>query len=135
MIAWSATYETGEARVDQDHRRLVAMLNELEEAITKGRGSKVISDTLEGLRTYAATHFTYEEGCMHRHQCVMAETNKTAHRRFLEMLERAKTRLSGGGSALAAQQVHRELCDWIVNHVLKVDSALRGCVRQPGAAR
>jgi len=133
MITWSDTYATGVARIDAEHRQLVALLNELEEAVQLGRGSHAIGGIVARLCTYADRHFSHEERCMEQHRCPTAAANKQAHGAFKQMLERAKPRLAGGGGALAAQIVHRELCDWLVNHVLRVDTALRVCVR-PAAA-
>lgn len=129
MISWSETFATGVARIDEEHQKLVAMLNQLEEAIQVGRGSKLISALVGDLRLYADRHFNHEESCMEQYRCPTAAENKEAHAHFREMLAKAQLRLTGGGNALAAQQVHRELCEWIVKHVLRVDSALRSCKR------
>lgn len=130
MISWSDSFATGVPRVDLEHQKLVGMLNELEQAIQTGRGSQVINTIVSGLATYSATHFSYEENCMEQYKCPMAAQNKQAHAQFMTVVAKARTRLANGGNALAAQQVHRELCDWVINHVLKVDSALKGCVKQ-----
>lgn len=129
MISWSETLATGIARIDEEHQKLVAMLNALEEAIQVGRGSKVVATIVADLGLYADRHFSHEETCMEQYRCPTAAENKQAHAHFREMLAKAQTRLNGGGNALAAQQVHRELCEWVVKHVLRVDSALRGCKR------
>lgn len=127
MITWSDTYATGVARIDEEHQKLVGMLNDLEQAIQRGQGSQLIGAVIDGLARYADTHFAYEEGCMQRLHCPTASANQQAHAGFRTMIAKARARLTGGGNALAAQQVHRELCDWIVNHILRVDSALRRC--------
>jgi len=133
MLTWSAEYETGVAFVDEDHRRLVDGLNALEKALNTGAGSKQIRPLLEFLERYASSHFGREEACMERVRCPHAETNKAAHREFIAKFGRARERLekSQGAGALLAVQVHRELCDWIVQHILRVDSALKGCAPRP----
>lgn len=127
MITWSDTYATGVARIDEEHQKLVGMLNELEQSIQLGRGSHLIDAVVAGMARYADVHFAHEEGCMQRWQCPTAAANQQAHAAFRATVAKARARLTGGGNALAAQQVHRELCDWVVNHILRVDSALRRC--------
>jgi hemerythrin len=133
MITWSQEFETGVASVDSDHRRLAEGLNDLEKALSSGSGSKQITSLLEFLERYASEHFAREESCMSRLQCPTAAANKAAHQEFIAKFETARVRLknSSGSAALVAVQVHRELCDWIVNHILRIDSALKTCHSKP----
>ncbi len=129
MILWSQEYETGVATVDDDHRRLAASLNELEAALRDGAGSQKIAALLDFLEQYAKAHFAREEGCMAQYRCPTAIANQAAHREFILKFTAARERLrkSSGAAALVAIQVHRELSDWIVNHILRIDTALRTC--------
>lgn len=131
MITWSDNFSTGVERIDRDHQALIGILNELEDAIARGRGSHVIAETIQRLSAYAQSHFTHEEACMFRVQCPVAGANKQAHAKFLQTVQASGQRLAGGGGALAAQQVFRDLSDWMVNHILKIDTALRGCPNRP----
>lgn len=127
MISWSENFSTGIARIDSDHKTLIAMINELEDAQMAGRGSRVITDILVKLAAYAQEHFICEEGCMHRYQCANADANRQAHVNFSRMIAEAQDRLNAGNGALIAKHIHLELADWLVSHVLKIDSSLRGC--------
>ncbi len=135
MISWSSEYETGVASVDADHRRLMEGLNELEQALSSGSGSRRIGEVLAFLASYAADHFAREEACMNRFNCPTAIANKAAHRDFIIKFTAAQSRIekSPNSAALIALQVHRELSDWIVNHILRIDSALKTCA--PKGAR
>lgn len=115
--------------VDRDHRQLVEGLNDLEKALLTGAGSRHLPQLLDFLERYATEHFAREEGCMRKYNCPTAAANEAAHREFIEKfgVAREKLKNSAGAGALVANQVHRELCDWIVKHILCVDSALRRC--------
>ncbi len=129
MLKWSAEFETGVAFVDADHKRLIAGLNDLEAALSTGAGSKRVPQVLAFLAEYAAEHFAREEACMLRYQCPMAQANKAAHREFGAMVAAARSRIekSSSAAALVAIQVHRELSDWIVTHILRIDTSLKAC--------
>lgn len=127
MIIWSETFATGIARVDRDHQVLIATINELETALAEGRGSQIVEEILARLARYADDHFLYEEGCMQRHRCPLAGANKQAHLQFSQMIVDARAELTASNRALAARRVHLQLSNWFVNHVLTVDSSLRGC--------
>lgn len=129
MIIWSAEYNTGISMIDEDHRRLIDSLNQLENALSNGTGSKQVPALLDFLESYASQHFAREEACMTRHACPTAAANKAAHQEFIVKFGNARSRLQNSTSAgaLVAVQVHRELCDWIVRHILSVDSAIKRC--------
>jgi hemerythrin len=132
MINWSPDFETGVAMVDADHRQLVSGLNQLEQAIELGQGSKAIDRIVAGLEQYAAAHFAREEDCMHRLHCPVAAANESAHRQFLASVKRAKTKLAQpGAAALVAIGIHGELVAWIRQHILTIDRHLRSCVGAP----
>jgi len=131
MIIWKAEFETGVAEVDTDHKRLVDGLNKLEELLATGQGSEHINSVLDFLGRYADQHFTREEACMHRYQCPMAAANKAAHAQFRDTFTRAREKLAKTNSgALVARQVHGELVAWLSNHILKIDTSLRGCLNR-----
>lgn len=128
MITWSDNFSTGIPRVDSDHQRLIAIINELEAALAAGRGSHVIEEIIVRLAHYADEHFLYEEGCMHRYQCPAAAANKQAHLQFAQMIVDTRAELTASNGALTARRIHLQLSNWLVNHVLTVDTALRGCI-------
>lgn len=130
MLTWKSEFETGEPQIDADHRMLVDGLNQLETALHDGRGSQAVSSLLDFLDRYSTIHFAREEKCMAEVRCPVAARNVQAHEQFRRIFATARTRLgSGGATALIAVRIHRELCDWITNHILQVDSGLKACLR------
>ncbi len=135
MLSWSPEFATGVAEVDADHQQLITSLNQLEIALKSGEGSKHVPVLLKFLEDYANIHFAREEACMHRLKCPTAQANVAAHEQFRATFARAKQRMAASSAgALVAVQVHRELCDWITKHILRVDSGLKQCVRTADTA-
>ena len=64
MIQWSEKMSVGNSRIDQQHKTLVEMVNNIYQAISKGKGDNVMEETLTQLITYTRTHFDYEEQFM-----------------------------------------------------------------------
>ena len=131
MITWSSTFETGVKSIDRDHASLIQCLNELEQAIAAGKGSRKIPETLATLEKYARDHFLREELCMHKVACPMAATNAAAHKSFLAQVAHARERCeSPNAGAFVATEIHRRLCVWMTEHILQVDVVgLRSCRR------
>lgn len=64
-FVWNARFETGIASVDEQHRRLVEIVNEMGEVLIDGSATeKSINDIFSKLAEYALYHFADEERLM-----------------------------------------------------------------------
>ena len=58
---WSAAYETGNARIDAQHRQLLDLANLLWTALVEGKSDAVVTRAIDALSAYARHHFAEEE--------------------------------------------------------------------------
>lgn len=128
-FTWSESLETGVPMIDTQHKELVYACNDLAEAIAAGEGAHAIKKLLVFLKYYAEWHFDHEEKCAARHQCPIAATNEAAHRRFLDLVQELQTeyRHSEDGDVIA-RKAHEALSDWLISHILKIDTQIGQCV-------
>jgi methyl-accepting chemotaxis protein len=130
-LVWDESMATGEPTVDEHHQTLIRHVNELMEAMASGQGRHHIETTLERLGEYVEMHFSYEEECMTKYNCPVATVNKQAHDKFVtkfnDFWEEYRRR---GASAEMALKIRSELGDWLVNHIGKIDTGLRSCVKK-----
>ncbi len=127
MIPWTTALETGHPVIDDDHRKLIASLNELDAALQKGAGKDMIVPLIGFLNRYTREHFAREEAHMARVQCPAATANIKSHRDFAAKLDGWLAKLQSGPSLSLVLEVHRETSQWIRGHILSVDCKLRGC--------
>ena len=130
MIKWKDSYCIGVHEIDEQHKNLFQYLTDLEDVVQTGDVSRaLLIKTLDFLEDYAKFHFGNEETCMHKYQCPIAQTNKQAHRAFIELYEEYKGRLK---TEAASSQLFNELLktceDWLVQHICKIDVQLKPCV-------
>jgi hemerythrin len=124
-IVWTSRLSTGVDRLDNQHRDLIDKLRGLEEAIRSGETTAVLLDTFRFIETYVHEHFQEEEAHMHRIDCPEAELNRKGHQRFLATFQALNTRLLvEGPSETLAQDVHNELAEWFVHHILLIDTRM-----------
>lgn len=124
-IVWTSRLSTGVDKLDHQHRSLIDKLRELEEAIRAGESAALLGDSFRFLEIYMRDHFQDEESEMERFQCPEAEMNRKGHVRFLETMADLHRRLvDEGPSELLAQDVHHELAEWFVHHILLIDVRL-----------
>lgn len=119
-------YATGIKQIDDQHRSLFDRMNELLESCQAGAGSEEAIRTLDFLADYAEAHFGFEEDLMETHQCPNCNANKSAHAYLRNELASLRQELEREGpTPLFVIKVQERVCDWFVNHILKIDGDLR----------
>jgi hemerythrin-like metal-binding protein len=132
-------YTTGFPHIDDQHRELFDGLNGLTSYLRNSSAEDdlenqgKILEMLEFLGEYAGKHFRDEEELFAQCDHPMATANKEAHQAFVEKyLEYHEKLINGTFSRALLIQLHIFLRSWLINHIVKVDTALRECVAKPG---
>ncbi len=68
IIRWGPAFEIGIRMIDEQHRRLVEMVNEFYRSLRKGTSSADLRALLDGLIEYTTTHFKTEEELFDKYQ-------------------------------------------------------------------
>ena len=117
-IEWNEEVRVGIERFDDDHKRLVQMINELFAACYADRGSGIVAETLSRLIDYAGYHFKREEDLMEEHGYPDLETHRAEHKSFAE-------RVVALQNVAGSDDVSIDLLDflgtWLETHLLDVD--------------
>jgi hemerythrin len=127
MIEWNDRYLTGHAKVDEDHKRLFACLNQLDAALKQGAAGGKIDEIITFLSAYTREHFVREEKHMHLVGCPAYDENCRAHSALVSKLDAWLAKKAAGSSTGLALEIFFETSSWIRNHIMKVDCRLRGC--------
>ena len=128
-MKWSEKYATGVERIDEDHKMIFKMAEDFRAALDEGAGVAIYSTMLDSLSTYCRGHFSFEEDCMSKFRCPVAETNIEAHESFLEMLSGFRERYAVIGYDHAeARRLVDTVDQWLDNHICRVDIHLKRCV-------
>ncbi|RED24447.1 PAS domain S-box-containing protein/diguanylate cyclase (GGDEF)-like protein/hemerythrin-like metal-binding protein [Rhodopseudomonas thermotolerans] len=122
LFPWNPLYETGDQRIDEQHRGLFDITNQLAGAIQHRDAMPKLSALIERLRDYARMHFCDEEALMRCSRLPAAEIDRhvCVHRTFLREVDRlaARTDLT---DVEAAEAFLAFLINWLVGHILKLD--------------
>jgi hemerythrin len=128
-LSWSDALSTGNRAIDVQHKYLIDIINELAELIESGQSPKKIKTILNLLQYYTEWHFHREELCMERYRCPVADFNKTAHQQFIDtFLWFQKEYAASGGDQELALRMYKQLTDWLVNHIQRVDGQISPCM-------
>lgn len=128
MIVWNDNMATGISEIDAQHRELIDRFNQLDIALAEGRGREEIGETLGFVLFYTEWHFGREERCMEEYGCPVAEVNKKQHAWFLDEFKRLFDKYHNDDTdSNLILETFENLESWIVNHITRTDSGLRGC--------
>lgn len=119
-ITWNAAFETGHPPIDTEHRRLVAILNDLADAVETGRGEAVLAAVLTRLHQYCSHHFANEEAYMETVGYEHIEHHRKLHTHLAETVAAYQHRLEIG-ERIRPIEILNFLSDWLVNHIQKED--------------
>ena len=128
-MKWSEDYATGVQRIDEDHKMIFKMVEDFRAALDVGQGIAVYSVLLESLKLYCRGHFGFEEQCMDKYHCPVAEKNKKAHEMFLENFSEFEERYAVTGyDHEDARRLVDTVEQWLQDHICNVDIHLKRCV-------
>ncbi len=120
IIQWGEKYSVKIREIDNQHKKLIAMLNELGDAMSQGKGNDALGGVLKGLVDYTLVHFKYEEQLLREHGYADLDEHKSAHddlaKQAGELADQHKA-----GKALMSIKVLSFLSNWLNTHILNTD--------------
>ncbi|HLO74892.1 MAG TPA: bacteriohemerythrin [Magnetospirillum sp.] len=122
LIDWSEQLSVHVVEFDDDHKRLISILNSLWEASEERRGHEVIDAILADLIDYTRTHFAREEEMFARWGYPGTDMHKQAHERLLATAASLHAKFRQEESESVADEVFEFLRDWLVKHILGDDA-------------
>ncbi len=131
VLAWNSTLAVGYTPIDDQHEKLVDILNKLGEAMKVGKGREVMGAVLSDLTDYTVYHFTFEEKLMDAHAIPHSAQHKELHGEFTAKLKALTADLEAGSLAVAVE-VMAFLGDWLRDHFMKIDKELADQLKEKG---
>ena len=127
-LYWRDEMTTGVVELDAQHKYLIDTFNDLGHSIRGRFEPEEITKVLKMMKFFVEWHFSKEEECMAKYHCPVAQKNSKAHAVFTKKLRAyQKEYEESGGSLELAIKIHQDITDWIVNHILVVDTQLLPC--------
>jgi hemerythrin len=133
MPDWDALMGIGIERVDDEHRELVDRINDLGQAMKRGKGREAMAALLEYLERYIREHFAYEEALMQRTGYPGYAEHKARHEDFRrELAARSAAFARTPDDRLVTIDIHGWLMGWLQDHALNVDARMGDYLKEHG---
>jgi hemerythrin len=117
LMTWNERLSVGVASLDEDHKKLVAMLNQLFDAINSGHGKEALAKILDDLIAYAKTHFAHEETFFTRTSYPQFAEHKLEHDEFTRQVLEVQQKGKNGATGTLSLELMNFLKNWLVDHI------------------
>jgi hemerythrin len=117
LMTWNAKMSVGVALLDNDHKKLVGMLNQLFDAINSGQGKESLGKILDGLVDYTKIHFANEEKLFAQTIYPESVAHKKEHDDLTRQVLDVQNKYKAGATGTLSLEVMNFLKTWLVNHI------------------
>ena len=131
LINWSDSLSVNVNEIDLQHRKLIDMINELNEAMKIGKGKDSLGKIINGLISYTATHFKTEEQFFDKFGYPDTVNHKKEHVAFVKKVTDFKIGFEKNNLPLTVE-VMNFLSDWLKNHIKGTDKKYSAFFNQKG---
>jgi hemerythrin len=120
VMEWSPAFSVKVKKFDDQHKKLIDLLNQLHDAMKAGQGNAMLGLVLQSLITYTATHFKEEEQVMQANGYPDLPQHKIEHEKLVKQVLDLQKKFQSGGGVLTLT-VMSFLKDWLTSHIQGVD--------------
>jgi hemerythrin len=130
-ISWDDCYSVNIKQIDEEHKKLVGMINELHEAMQVGKGKEMLSTILDRMINYVGTHFSNEEKYMEKFSYPDYDVHKKEHNDFVKKTVEFQQNFNDGKMGLSIE-IMFFLKEWTLNHIKGTDQKYTSFFNEKG---
>ncbi len=121
LVLWSDKLSVHVDQIDNEHKRLVNLLNVLNSAVETGAGQAALGGVLNGLINYASYHFSHEEDLFRRSNYPAYEKHRRQHEGFTAQVLQVNANFQSGTASVLPAEVLEFLRVWLSQHIMGSD--------------
>ncbi|MFZ0456579.1 MAG: bacteriohemerythrin [Ignavibacteriaceae bacterium] len=120
LIKWSEKYSVNNFLLDSQHKKLIAIINELHTAMKVARGNEIMQTIFDELIWYTKEHFRTEEQIMQKFNYPAFKEHKAEHEELTEKVLKLQKDYKEGKSLITMDTMNF-LKSWLINHIEGTD--------------
>ena len=130
-IEWQASYSVGIDSIDQQHKKLVNLINQLQTAVDYSTGEEFEREALDALVDYTKSHFGHEEALMQKYGYPGYEPHTGEHKKMIREVDNLLAEYDKDPEQ-AIRHALNFLREWLINHINGTDKQYSGFLRDKG---
>ncbi len=119
-LAWEDRYSVGIKSIDDDHKKLIHLINNLQTAIDYKTDNQFEKQTLDEVIDYTKYHFAREEDLMEQNEYSDFVAHKAQHAKMIDKVSELAQAYEKGESG-AIESLLMYLKSWLINHINGTD--------------
>jgi hemerythrin len=117
---WNDSYSVKVQRLDDEHKKLFDIINQLHEGMKAGRGKDVLQNVIDQLLRYTEQHFKSEEGLLQQAGYPELTTHMALHQQFVSKIKGFSKDFQSGAAAISVDMLEY-LRNWLAQHIQGTD--------------
>lgn len=119
-LKWSDKYSVNVAEIDEQHKKLFSLVNDMYDAMHAGKGSDMIGTVIAEFVDYTDYHFKAEERLLRQNGYPEYDEHKEMHDNLSRKAHSIKEAFDRGNTPTAIE-VMLLLTNWLNTHILEED--------------
>ncbi len=120
LFTWQDKYSVGIQQIDDQHKQLIKMINELNDAMLTGKGKDILMTVLNKLANYCVSHFAVEEKLFDTYAYPETADHKDKHHKMTAKVKALIGEVQSGKSTISVE-VMNFLKNWLDKHIMETD--------------
>jgi hemerythrin len=121
LLTWTEDMKVNVEVLDEDHKRLFVMINELHDAIAAGHGKKMLMEILYRLMEYTRNHLAREEELLASAGYPGLAVHRHEHERMQQRVQNLRERFEKGSTKMVSLELKSFLQNWWILHIQGTD--------------
>ncbi len=134
MVEWKDEYSVDIQEIDEQHKCLVSIMNELYTALANKSERDLIADVLNKLIEYTKVHFAVEETLMRIFHYQDYEAHKAIHDNIVAKVIDYHGKFQAGDDKVGMELL-LFLKEWLFDHINQVDKAYTETFHKAGVKK
>jgi len=130
-MEWTNELGVSVKEIDDQHKKLIALINKLHDAMRAGQGKQVLEGTLQELAAYTVYHFETEEKYMQQFNYTGYPKHKAAHTAFVKKVTDFQKDFADNRLGITLDLMNF-LKDWVNNHIKETDKQYSALFNEKG---
>jgi hemerythrin-like metal-binding protein len=120
-MVWTEEMSVGVEELDDDHKQLIALLNEANDKLSSAQSREVVGEVLDRLVNRTTTHFAHEEALFGQTGFPGAEAHRREHDLMLGQAMAWHAHFKSGLPPLLSVDQICSFQSWLDNHIQGAD--------------
>lgn len=137
IYKWNDTFSVGYAPIDDQHRRLFSINNDLSDEVAKADGAneKALRKIIGDLLNYTRTHFAAEERLMEQAGFPDLARHKAVHEALIVKIREVEAQVRNGEVHAVAAFLPGLVGSWLSQHIAIEDQQYASYLQADGSER